>query len=55
MKPAPTNPNGRNTTRNTNIGNCYSIKQEHRYQAIKTAENTPDEIKNTNIKYLLKR
>lgn len=31
------------------------IKHDARTQAIETAKNTPDEIKNTNIKYLLKR
>lgn len=55
MKPAPTKYSARNTTKNQNTAICYSEKQEQRQQAIRNAENTPDEIKNTNIKYLLKR
>lgn len=55
MKPAPSKYSARNTTNNQNTAICYSKKQEQRQQAIEVAQNTPDEIKNNNIKYLLKR
>mgnify|MGYP000002195719 CR=1 FL=1 len=40
---------------NQRVGNWLEEKKNERLTALKVAENTPDEIKNTNIKYLLKR
>jgi hypothetical protein len=34
--------------------NHYEIQKENRQKAIEIAENTPDEIKNKKIRYLLK-
>lgn len=40
---------------NQRIGNWLEQKRNERLNALKVAENTPDTIKNTKIKYLLKR
>ena len=40
---------------NQRIGNWLEEKHNERLNALKVAENTPDTIKNTKIKYLLKR
>ena len=45
----------RNTTRNQNVWRWNEIEMTNRQQALKTAEECPDEIKNKNIKYDLKR
>jgi hypothetical protein len=34
--------------------NAYEMQKENRLKAIEVANNTPDEIKNKKIKYLLK-
>lgn len=40
---------------NQRVGNWLEEKKNEHLTALKVAENTPDEIKNKNIKYLLKR
>lgn len=55
MKPAPSKFNARNTTKNQNVGRMFIEQNELRSKAIEVAKNTSDEIKNKNIKYLLKR
>ena len=51
----PSKHNTAKLSSNQRIGNWLEDKQSERLNALKVAENTPDEIKNTNIKYLLKR
>jgi hypothetical protein len=36
------------------IDTAYEMQKNNRLQALKTAENTPDEIKNSNVKFLVK-
>lgn len=55
MKPAPTNPNGRNTTRNTNIGNIHEYENALRLKAIELSNTDFPHLKDKPIKYLLKR
>lgn len=39
---------------NIKTGIAYEEQTQNRLQALRTAENTPEEIKNKNVKYLLK-
>lgn len=55
MKLAPTNPNGRNTTRNTNIGNIHEYENALRLKAIELSKTDFPHLKDKPIKYLLKR
>lgn len=51
----PSKHNTAKLSSNQRIGNWLEDKHNERLNALKVAENTPYEIKNTNIKYLLKR
>lgn len=55
MKPAPTNPKGRNTTRNTNTGNIHEYENALRLKAIELSKTDFQHLKDKPIKYLLKR
>ena len=55
MKPQPSKYSCRNTTRNQNVGRWNEQEMTERQRAIEAANNCPDEIKNKNIKYDLKR
>ena len=50
----PSKHNTAKLSSNQRIGNHFEDKHNERLNALKVAENTPDEIKNNNIKYLLK-
>ena len=39
---------------NIKTGIAYEMQNQNRLQALNVAENTPEEIKNKNVKYLLK-
>ena len=55
MKPAPTKYSTAKLSKNQRIGIWQEVKYNERQKALEVAENTHDEIKNKNIKYLLKR
>jgi hypothetical protein len=55
MKPAPTNPNGRNTTRNINSGNIHEYENSLRLKAIELSKTDFPHLKLKPIKYDLKR
>ena len=55
MKPPPTNPNGRNTTRNINSGNIHEYENSLRLKAIELSKTDFPHLKDKPIKYLLKR
>ena len=55
MKPAPKKNNTAKLSTNQRIGTWQEVKYNERQKALEVAENTHDETKNKNIKYLLKR